>query len=212
MPCRHGGWHLRHRPCRPSGLPRRRGEGGCGPIHLRVSCRHGATEAEPQGRITVLHRAFRTARGVAEAAQPVTGNVIKRLAPGAPGTRRLQDRYCDALVCVRYRETADGRARFTSVELVVKPRSPAVAEDPGAYRIRRNRPAQPSQGIRRPPGCQPQTMAPPAPHHPGSQAEEPSHQTCPVMAIRTYPLMDTTLHLWQQMAIGGCKRTPHTSR
>jgi hypothetical protein len=54
-----------------------------------------------------------------------TGVVRKKLAPGSPGTRRLQARYGAALVCVRYREveTADGRSRrLTTVELVVDER------------------------------------------------------------------------------------------
>jgi hypothetical protein len=160
----------------------------------------------------VLHRAFRTAQGVAEAAQPVSGNVIKRLAPGAPGARKLQDRYRDALACVRYRETADGSARFTSVELIVERRPMPPAED--LVRIEFGETALRNQ-VKEAGGrwdAKLKLWRLPRPAHPGSQADEPSHQTCPVMAIRTYPLMDTTLHLWQQMAIGGCKRTPHTSR
>lgn len=57
--------------------------------------------------------------------------VRKKLAPGAPGTRRLQERYGAALVCVRYREaaTADGqRLRQTTVELVVDERKVPASE------------------------------------------------------------------------------------
>jgi hypothetical protein len=57
-------------------------------------------------------------------ARRAAGAVIKKLAPGMPGTRRLLDRYGAALVCVRYREveTADGPRRLTTVELVVDER------------------------------------------------------------------------------------------
>lgn len=65
---------------------------------------------------------------VAPGAAPA-GNVIKRLAPGAPGTRRLHERYRDALVCVRYREDPTLGRRYTTVELVVDQRPFAVKED-----------------------------------------------------------------------------------
>lgn len=49
--------------------------------------------------------------------------IVKRsLAPGAPGTRRLALLHGADLVCVRYRETADGTVRLTTVELVVERR------------------------------------------------------------------------------------------
>jgi hypothetical protein len=56
--------------------------------------------------------------------RPPAGAVIKKLAPGMPGTRRLLERYGAALVCVRYREieTAEGARRLTTVELVVDER------------------------------------------------------------------------------------------
>ena len=60
-----------------------------------------------------------------EAAELATSLVTKRLAPGAAGTRRLQQRYGKDLVCVRYREAADGSARFTTVEVVIE-RRPAA--------------------------------------------------------------------------------------
>jgi hypothetical protein len=76
---------------------------------------------------------FRSTPTAAEAAELATSTVIKRLAPGAAGTRRLQQRYGKELVCVRYRESADGSARFTTVEIVVERRAvqkrqPAKAE------------------------------------------------------------------------------------
>lgn len=45
--------------------------------------------------------------------------VTRSLRPGAPGTRRMQLSYGSSLVCVRYRETADGQTRWTTIELVV---------------------------------------------------------------------------------------------
>jgi hypothetical protein len=61
----------------------------------------------------------------ADATARPSSTVIKKLAPGTPGTRRLLERYGASLVCVRYREveTADGaRRRLTTVELVVDER------------------------------------------------------------------------------------------
>jgi hypothetical protein len=55
--------------------------------------------------------------------------VVKRLAAGAPGTKRQQRRFGDALLCVRYRlDTATGE-RLTTVELVIerRPAGPAQA-------------------------------------------------------------------------------------
>lgn len=45
--------------------------------------------------------------------------VLKKLAPGAPGTRRLLDRFGAALVCVRYRDDPAAGRRMTTVELIV---------------------------------------------------------------------------------------------
>lgn len=45
--------------------------------------------------------------------------VVKRLNPSQPGAMKLTRRYGDALVCVRYRHTADGTHRYTTVELIV---------------------------------------------------------------------------------------------
>lgn len=53
------------------------------------------------------------------------GAVVKKLAPGAPGTRRLLQRYGSTLVCVRYREVEapDGaNRRQTTIELVIDER------------------------------------------------------------------------------------------
>ena len=52
--------------------------------------------------------------------------------PGKPGTRKLQERYGDRLVCVRHRDEPTGRS-FKTVELIVeetawKPRESSEAE------------------------------------------------------------------------------------
>jgi hypothetical protein len=46
-------------------------------------------------------------------------DVIKRLRPGQPGTKRLQRRFGDRLLFVRYRHDARPHRRFTTVELIV---------------------------------------------------------------------------------------------
>ena len=46
------------------------------------------------------------------------GCVIKRMAPGASGTRRLAERFGESLVCVRYRENAAQGLRYTTVEII----------------------------------------------------------------------------------------------
>lgn len=54
---------------------------------------------------------------------------IKRLQPGAPGTKRLLKRFGPSLLCVRYRlDPASGR-RFTTVELVVEERPAKASAD-----------------------------------------------------------------------------------
>lgn len=57
--------------------------------------------------------------GQATPPQDKTTRVVKTLWPPQPGTRRLQQRYGEALVCVRYRHDATGLRRFTTVEIVV---------------------------------------------------------------------------------------------
>ena len=46
-------------------------------------------------------------------------HVVKRLSATQPGALKLARRFGDALVCVRYRHDAQGRHRYTTVELVV---------------------------------------------------------------------------------------------
>lgn len=45
--------------------------------------------------------------------------IIKKLAPGDAGTKRLSQRFGSDLVCVRYRQDGDALRRYTTVELVV---------------------------------------------------------------------------------------------
>ena len=47
---------------------------------------------------------------------------IKRLLPGAPGTKRLVERFGDTLLCVRYRYDPLRNSRLTTVELIVEER------------------------------------------------------------------------------------------
>jgi hypothetical protein len=55
------------------------------------------------------------------------------LRPGAPGTRKLLEKYGERLLRVRYVYDAEGRRRLKTVELIVE----AVAWEPKARRPRR---------------------------------------------------------------------------
>ncbi len=46
-------------------------------------------------------------------------DVIKKMKPGEPGTKRLVAKYGDQLICVRYRGDGTQKRRITTVELVV---------------------------------------------------------------------------------------------
>ena len=46
-------------------------------------------------------------------------DVIKKMKPGDPGTKRLLAHYGEQLVCVRYRHDPQNRRRVTTVELIV---------------------------------------------------------------------------------------------
>ena len=59
----------------------------------------------------------RTARDM-EAVYAET-RIVKRLSATQAGAIKLAQRYGEALVCVRYRHDAQGRLRYTTVELVV---------------------------------------------------------------------------------------------
>lgn len=46
-----------------------------------------------------------------------------KLNPGQKGTKRLQEQYGEALVCVRYRYDAARKKQFKTVELIVSERN-----------------------------------------------------------------------------------------
>lgn len=46
-------------------------------------------------------------------------DVVKKLPPGAPGTKRYTAQYGERLVCVRYRHDKSARRRVTTIELIV---------------------------------------------------------------------------------------------
>lgn len=56
----------------------------------------------------------------------ISSAALKRLPLGAPGTKRLVERYGDALLCVRYRHDPQRKLRLTTVEPIVeeRPRKP----------------------------------------------------------------------------------------
>lgn len=64
----------------------------------------------------------RPARDAGRHGRAAGGSVLKKLAPGAPGAKRLAAHYGPALVCVRYREDPQGGRRLTTVELIVEER------------------------------------------------------------------------------------------
>lgn len=47
-------------------------------------------------------------------------DVVKTIKPGKPGTKRLQERYGDQLVAVRYRLDRKTHTHYTTVELIVE--------------------------------------------------------------------------------------------
>jgi hypothetical protein len=56
--------------------------------------------------------------------------IVKRLSATQAGAIKLAQRYGEALVCVRYRHDAEGRLRYTTVELVVDLAPIAARADP----------------------------------------------------------------------------------
>ena len=56
--------------------------------------------------------------------------IVKRLSATQAGALKLAQRYGEALVCVRYRHDAEGRLRYTTVELVVDRAPIAARADP----------------------------------------------------------------------------------
>ena len=69
---------------------------------------------------------------MAPTAPTQNSRIVKKLLPHAPGTKRLTERFGNALVCVRYRIDERAQRRYTTVELVVAasalPRPPAGAD------------------------------------------------------------------------------------
>lgn len=61
-------------------------------------------------------------------------SAIKRLLPGALGTKRLLERFGDTLLCVRYRHDPLLNRRLTTVELIVEER-PAKPERTAWIRV-----------------------------------------------------------------------------
>lgn len=61
-------------------------------------------------------------RTSSRAAPLLGGRVIKKLAPSAPGAKRLAARYGDSLICVRYRDDPATGRRLTTVELIADAR------------------------------------------------------------------------------------------
>lgn len=62
-------------------------------------------------------------------ANQLRSTATKRLVPGAPGTKRLLQRFGEALLCVRYRTDPESGRRFTTVELIVEERSGPPARE-----------------------------------------------------------------------------------
>jgi hypothetical protein len=46
-------------------------------------------------------------------------DVIKKMKPGEPGTKRIHAKYGEQLVCVRYRHDKQNHRRVTTIELIV---------------------------------------------------------------------------------------------
>lgn len=62
-------------------------------------------------------------------ASRLRSTATKRLMPGAPGTKRLLERFGKALLCVRYRTDLESGLRYTTVELIVEERSGPPAKE-----------------------------------------------------------------------------------
>jgi len=58
-------------------------------------------------------------------------DVVKTLKPGKPGTKRLQERYGDKLVAVRYRLDRKTLTHYTTVELIVEQKYALIKGQPG---------------------------------------------------------------------------------
>jgi hypothetical protein len=47
-------------------------------------------------------------------------NSVRKVMPGQPGTKKLVEKYGDALVCVRYRYDSERQKKIKTVELVIE--------------------------------------------------------------------------------------------
>lgn len=63
-------------------------------------------------------------------------DVVKTLKPGKPGTKRLQERYGEQLVAVRYRLDRKTNTHYTTVELIVEQKYALYKTPPPAPRPR----------------------------------------------------------------------------
>lgn len=62
-------------------------------------------------------------------ASQLRSTATKRLVPGAPGTKRLLERFGKTLLCVRYRTDLESGRRYTTVELIVEERNGPPAKE-----------------------------------------------------------------------------------
>lgn len=70
------------------------------------------------------------ANGIMQPSRHSDSRIVKKLAPHAPGSKQLAERYGDALVCVRYWIDESARRRYTTVELVVAERALPIQASP----------------------------------------------------------------------------------
>ena len=63
--------------------------------------------------------------------------VTKTLWPPAAGTAQISGRYAQDLVCVRYRQDANGLWRFTTAEIIIA-EGPVNSKGSMSFRVERN--------------------------------------------------------------------------
>ena len=84
-----------------------------GPLGLSAS-KDGAVGARHAWANILCYHALRTMPQALSQTR-----VVKKLSPGAAGTKRLNQRFGQDLVCVRYRPDREAGLRYTTVEIVV---------------------------------------------------------------------------------------------
>lgn len=122
---------------------------------------------------------------------------IKRLLPGAPGTKRLVACFCDALLCVRYRHDPLRNCRLTTVELVIEER-PAKPEKTAWIRVAYGK-TELRQRIKEAGGAwhrQRKLWLLPL----SSETRSADGGGCLAMDISGCPAMEICIHIWQQIA------------